>query len=62
MSDLFLLMNDVNFARYADDNINYNSAESNDNFIMPIQESAKKYSIGFRITKLKETVTNVIGL
>lgn len=55
-------MNDVNFARYADDNINYNSAESNDNFIMPIQESAKKYSIGFRITKLKETVTNVIGL
>lgn len=42
LSDLFLVINDVNFAIYADDNTTYDSEERTDNVMTSIQESTKR--------------------
>lgn len=42
LSDLFLIINDVNFVCNADDNTTYDSVESKDNVILSLQESAKR--------------------
>ena len=42
VSNLFLVMDDVNFGSYADNNVIFNSAKNILNVIMSLQESAKR--------------------
>ena len=51
LSDLFLVVKDVNFASYADNNSIYQSANNVDDVINNLRLSAENFSAGFQIIK-----------
>ena len=53
LSDLFLVINDIDFSSYADDNTIYDSANSIDNVILSLQESTEKLFKWFSYNQMK---------
>ena len=51
LSDLFLVVKDVNYASYADNNSIYQSANNVDDVINNLRLSAENFSAGFQIIK-----------
>ena len=62
LSDLFLIINDVNFVCNADDNTTYDSVESKTTSFCHCKNQQNEYFSGFRITKWKERLINDIWL
>ena len=53
LSDLFLIVQNVDFASYADDNTIYNSSENIDDVILSLQESSKQLFKWFSDNQMK---------
>ena len=51
LSDLFLIVDDIDIDNYADDNFTYKEHENIDNLITSLQDAAAKLSNGFLTTK-----------
>ena len=61
-SDLFLIMKDIDFASYADDNTIYKASNNIDDVIAYYNSLSKSSSNGFQIIRWRETPINAISL